>query len=84
MDTFFACAPLPEGQKRRVHFHEFMLEVRVQWCIHVFVCSCIRVFVLFVFACIRVVERPEEARPLPRIHARGESSVVVYSCMVVY
>jgi protein AFG1 len=27
MDTFFDCAPLERGQKRRVHFHEFMLEV---------------------------------------------------------
>ena len=27
MDTFFDCVPLEEGRKRRVHFHEFMLEV---------------------------------------------------------
>jgi predicted ATPase len=29
MDTFFASAQLPDaGMKRRVHFHEFMIEVR--------------------------------------------------------
>lgn len=27
MDTFFDCAPLDPSLKRRVHFHEFMLEV---------------------------------------------------------
>ena len=27
MDTFYDCVPLPPGAKRRVHFHEFMLEV---------------------------------------------------------
>jgi len=27
MDTFFDCAPVPAERKRRVHFHEFMLEV---------------------------------------------------------
>ena len=27
MDTFFDCVPLAMGRKRRVHFHEFMLEV---------------------------------------------------------
>lgn len=27
MDTFFDCVPLEAGRKRRVHFHEFMLEV---------------------------------------------------------
>jgi predicted ATPase len=27
MDTFFDCAPVPAEAKRRVHFHEFMLEV---------------------------------------------------------
>jgi len=30
MDTFFACAPVPEAQKRRVHFHEFMLVRRIR------------------------------------------------------
>jgi protein AFG1 len=27
MDTFFDCAPIDPAKKRRVHFHEFMLEV---------------------------------------------------------
>lgn len=27
MDTFFDCAPLDPSRKRRIHFHEFMLEV---------------------------------------------------------
>ena len=27
MDTFFDCAPLDASRKRRVHFHEFMLEI---------------------------------------------------------
>jgi predicted ATPase len=31
MDTFFDCAPLQHEEKRRVHFLEFMLEVRDAW-----------------------------------------------------